>query len=145
MANISKQVEETWYIVPELEIRVHMSWINLSQYCQVNFPFGDLWVRISNGLPTKRLKEIPNIRVDKQSSTVRNGSWYYIQSLEVRVHEYWINLIHWSQTYFMSGDLGFKIVMGQPTELLSCNQKVDFSKPETIPPGIPLNFNKLTV
>ena len=135
--------EDIWYIVPELEIRVHEAWVNLSEYCRKSFPYGSLSIRIANGLPTKRLKEVPSIRVDRQDpASVKNGTWYLIPSIEVRVHEYWINLVFWCQNYFTSGDLGLKVIAGQPTELVSCNQKVDFSKKETIPPGIPLTFNR---
>ena len=137
------KTEERWYIVPEIEVRVHESWINLIKYCQENIPYGDLKIEVNNGQPSRRLKETPSIRFDKQPSTpVKNGVYYLIQSLDMRIHEHWINLINWVQRYFQSGMLEFRLVGGQPTELLSGKQRVDFSKPETIPSGMPLEFVK---
>ena len=134
--------EEHWYVVPELEVKIPQSWINLIQYCQDNLPFGDLRVEISNSQPGKRLKETPSIRFDKQSTQVKDGVYYLIQSLDIRVSEYWVNLIQWCQSYFVKGVIEFRLVSGQPTELLYVNQNMNFSKPETIPPGIPLSFSR---
>jgi len=136
------KAEDKWYIVPELEVRVHESWVTLIQYCQQSLPFGDIKIEISNAQPGKRLKETPNIRFDKQPSAMKDGVWYTISSLDVRVHEYWINLIQWCQNYFAAGTLEFRLVNAQPTELLGVHQRVYFSKPETIPTGTPLDFIK---
>jgi len=133
--------EEKWYIVPELEIRVHEAWINLVQYCQDNLQYGDLKIEISNALPGKRLDEIPKIRFDKPSPSEVKGTWYIISSLNVRVHESWVNLIQWCQNYFQSGSIKFRLVAGQPTELLGASQKVNFGKSETLPIGLPLRFD----
>lgn len=136
------KTEEKWYLVPEIEVRVHESWINLVQYCQENIPFGDLTIKVANGQPTKRLKEVPSIRFDKQAALMKDGKWYVIPSIDVRVHEYWINMVQWCQNYFISGTLSFRLVGGQPTDLLKAEQEVNFSRPKTIPNGIPLNFTK---
>ena len=135
--------EEKWYLVPEIEVRVHESWINLVKYCQGNLWHGDLKIEIDNGQPGKRLEEIPSIRFDKQLSFIKEGKWYVIPSLDVRVHEYWINLVQWCQTYFISGVIKFRLTCGQPAELLSAKQRVSFSKLETIPSGMPLDFRKI--
>lgn len=133
--------KENWYVVPDIELRVHESWVNLIVYTAMNLPFGDLEIEINNGQPTKRLKEKPNIRFDKQvSRSAKNGTWYYIESLDVHIHEYWINLIRWCQDYFTSGKLEIRLVVGCPTELISASQKVYFNRPETIPLGVPLEF-----
>ena len=138
-----KKTEEKWYVVPEIEVRVHESWVNLVVYCRDSLPFGDLRVKISNAIPTKRLDEVPSIRFDKQvPKSINDGVWYVIPSLDTRVHEYWINLIQWTQQCFVSGELMLRLVGGQPTELLAAKQNVRFDKPETLPNGIPLNFDR---
>jgi len=139
----SPSKEDIWYLVPDIEIRVHESWINLVQYCQANLEFGTLIVKIANALPTRRLKEVPSIRVDKPSKLTKDDISYWIPSVDVRVHYSWINLIQWCQNYYVSGDLGFMLVSAHPTEIVKTDQRVDFSKPETIPSGIPLNFDKI--
>ena len=134
--------EELWYVVPELEVRVHQSWVALVKYCQDSLPHGTLRVKIANAQPAKRLKETPSIRFDKQPQPIK-GIQYVIPSLDIRIHEYWINLIQWCQNYFVSGEIEFKLVSGQPTELIGAHQNVRFDKPETIPTGIPLDFSKV--
>ena len=136
--------EEIWYIVPEIEVRVHESWIKLIQYCQETLPYGDIRIQISNALPTKRVKETPSIRFDKQGAPKTDGTWYIIPSLDCRVHEYWINLIQWCQNYFVKGSIEFRLINAQPTDLLDVKQDMRFDRPDTIPPGIPLNFTKKT-
>ena len=138
---MTKNDEEKWYVVPEIEVRVHQSWITLIKYCQETLPYGDLYIEINNGQAGKRIKEIPSIRFDKHP-TSREGVNYIIQSLDVRISKSWIDMIQWIQTYFISGKFGFRIISAQPTELLMTKQKVDFSKPETIPTGMPLDFSR---
>ena len=137
-----KKTEEKWYVVPEIEVRVHESWVTLITYCQDNFPYGELKVKINNAQPGKRIKETPVIRFDKKTSKISDGRSYIIPSLDVRVHEYWINLIQWCQNCFVAGDLEFTLVGGQPIELMGAHQSVRFDKPETIPNGVPLNFDR---
>jgi hypothetical protein len=137
-----KTREEVWYIVPEIEIRVHESWISLIRYCQESLPYGELKVQISNAQPTKRMKETPNIRFDKQMTAKQNGITYMIESLDFRVHEYWVNLIQWCQNYFVKGEIEFKLVNALPTELVYAKQDVRFDKRDTIPDGVPLVFDK---
>ena len=138
---MTKKTEEQWYVVPEIEVRVHESWVNLVTYCRDNLQHGDLRIKIANAQPTKRLKETPVIRFDRKTpKSITDGMWYVIPSLDVRVHEYWINLIQWCQSSFVSGELEIRLVGGQPIELISAKQDVRFDKPETIPNGIPLNF-----
>ena len=134
--------EEFWYVVPEIEVRVHESWINLIKWCQENLPYGELKIQIANSQPTKRLKEIPSIRFDKQAPVKSNGTWYLIPSLDIRVHEYWINLIQWCQNYFIKGKIDFRLVNALPTELIAAKQEFRFDKPDTIPLGVPLEFSK---
>jgi hypothetical protein len=134
---------ENFYIVPEIDVKVHESWIKLVQYCQSNLQYGDLRIQISNSIPTKRMHETPNIRFDKQSGSMRDGITYYIKSIDTHVHESWIYMVQWCQNYFVSGVIEFKLVGSVPTELISADQKVDFSKLSTIPPGIPLKFSKV--
>ncbi len=62
------KVEEKLYLVPELEIRISQSWINLISYCQEKFPYGDLTVRIVNAQPTDLLESRPRVRFDKVST-----------------------------------------------------------------------------
>ena len=62
------KLDERWYVVPELEIRVHESWINLVHWCQNNAPFADIEIRIVNGQPTELLGCKPKVRFDKQAS-----------------------------------------------------------------------------
>ena len=64
--------DENWYLIPELEVRVHESWINLVQYCRDQIPFGDIKIRIVNGQPTELLEQKAKIRFDKQSSIPTN-------------------------------------------------------------------------
>jgi len=63
-----KTNDDRWYLVPELEVRVHESWINLVQYCRDQMPFGDIKIRIVNGQPTQLLEQKPSIRFDKQGT-----------------------------------------------------------------------------
>ena len=137
------KTEEKIYLVPEINVNVSEAWVNLIRYCQENMSYGDLYVEINNGQPGKKIKEIPSIRFDKQP-LVKEGICYIIQSLDnMRIPQSWINLIRWCQDSFTSGRIGFRIVGGQATELLSVKAgTVDFSKPETIPFGIPLNFDR---
>lgn len=136
-------MEEQWYIVPELEVRVHQSWVELIKYCKDTLPYGDIRLQISNALPTKRLKETPSIRFDKPVvSKNHNGKIYVIPSTGDRIHEYWINLIQWCQNYFNKGIIELRIVSSMPTDLISAKQDVRFDKPETIPVGEPMNFGK---
>ncbi len=134
---------ENFYIVPEIEVKIHGSWIDLIQYCQKTLSYGDLKIQISNTIPTKRIREVPNIRFDKQQTNMKSGVTYYIKSIDVHVNECWVYLVQWCQSYFVTGILEFRLVGAVPTELLSADQKVDFSKPQTIPPGIPLKFSKV--
>ena len=133
------KTEDLWYVVPEIEVKVHQSWVNLIIYCQHSISYGTIRIRIRDAQPIARLKEIPDIRFDKPEYK-EQGKYYLIQSLDLRVSEYWINLIQWCQDYFQSGDIEFKLIGSQPTELLGASQKVRFDKPETIPTGIPLDF-----
>ena len=64
--------EEKWYLVPEIEVRVHESWINLVQYCRDQLPYGDIKLRIVNGQPTELLEQKAKIRFDKQPSIPNN-------------------------------------------------------------------------
>ena len=135
--------EEITYLVPEINISVSSAWVALVKYCQENLPYGDIKIEINNSQPGKRLKETPNIRFDKQSKNNHSKEeCYIIQSLDMRISKVWIDLVYWCQTSFNYGTLGFRVVNGQPTDLLSVDQKVDFSKPETIPIGMPLRFVK---
>jgi len=63
-----KKEEELWYVIPELEVRVHQSWINLVQYCRDQIPYGDITIRIVNGQPTELISSNPKVRFDKQST-----------------------------------------------------------------------------
>ena len=60
--------EERVYVIPELEIRVPESWINLVSWCQTQAPYADIGVRIVNGQPTDLLSCTPKVRFDKQTS-----------------------------------------------------------------------------
>ena len=64
--------EEKWYLVPDVEIRIHESWINLVRYCQDQIPFGDIKIRIVNGQPTELLEAKAKVRFDKQPSISAN-------------------------------------------------------------------------
>jgi len=136
--------EEIWYVVPEIEIRVHSSWIELVKYCQDKLPYGEMTIKINNALPGERLKETPNIRFDRVHKSRDNGVYYKISSLDVRVHESWINLISWCQNYFVAGTIIQEFVNACPTKLHSAKPIVRFDKPETIPPGLPLEFGVLS-
>lgn len=132
---------DIWYIVPEIEVRVHESWIRLIQYCQESLPYGELKIQVANAIPTKKIKETPNIRFDKQISKI-NGTSYLISSIDVHVHEHWINMIQWCQNYFTKGEMEFKLVNACPTDLVSVKQDIRFDKSETIPNGLPMNFSR---
>ena len=135
------KTEEITYLVPEIDVTVSQAWVGLIQYSQESLPYGDLYIEINNGQPGKKLKEIPSIRFDKQP-VVKEGINYVIQSLDMRIPKAWIDMILWIQTHFISGRIGFRLVSAQPTELLSVKQSVNFSKPETIPNGMPLDFSR---
>ena len=60
--------DEKWYLVPDIEVRIHESWINLVRYCQEQIPFGDIKIRIVNGQPTELLESRPRVRFDKLPS-----------------------------------------------------------------------------
>jgi len=136
------KIEETTYLVPEINVTITQSWVALITYCQDNLPFGDLCVEISNGQPGKRVKETPSIRFDKSPRQPKNGTTYIIQSLDIRIPKPWIDMVQWCQQYLISGRMTFRLVDSQPTELLSVKQTVNFSRPETIPAGIPLDFDR---
>ena len=63
---------EQWYLVPEIEIRIPESWINVIRYCQEQLPFGDIRIRIVNGAPTELLESHPRVRFDR-SATIPNS------------------------------------------------------------------------
>ena len=63
---MTKKNEEKVFIVPELQIRVSESWVRLVRYCQVNFPNGELKIRIVNAQPTELLEQKAKIRFDKE-------------------------------------------------------------------------------
>jgi hypothetical protein len=140
--------DEVSYVVPGVDIEVSQAWVNLIDYSQKSFQFGDLFMEINNSQPGKRIREVPSIRFDKQGTGVNNTvkdtqKIYLIQSVNIRIPQSWISLIQWVQLYFISGKIGFRIVDSQPTELLQAEQKVNFSKSETIPGSVPLNFTKV--
>ena len=62
------KTEEKWYLVPDIEIRIPESWINVVRYCQEQIPFGDIKIRIVNGAPTELLESKPKIRFDQELS-----------------------------------------------------------------------------
>ena len=141
---VKSESEEVTYLVPEIDLTVTQAWITLISYCQENLPYGDLFIEVNNGQPGKRVKEVPSVRFDKPAPMQKEGQVYLIQSLSMQIPKPWIDLIQWCQEYFVSGTMGFRIVNSSPTELLQAKQKVNFSKPETIPGGIPLEIDKLT-
>ncbi len=59
----TKEVED--YLIPELNIRVSMSWLNLITFCQGSLPYGDISVKIVNGQPTELLDKKEKIRFDR--------------------------------------------------------------------------------
>ena len=61
-----KDDSEVMYLVPELNIKISLAWVNLVHYCQTRIPFGDIRVRIVNANPTELLEEKPKIRFDKE-------------------------------------------------------------------------------
>jgi hypothetical protein len=61
--------EEKFYIVPELNIRVSESWVNLVFWCQNEMPNGEIKVKIVNGQPTELLEKKERVRFDKQGGT----------------------------------------------------------------------------
>lgn len=132
--------DEELYLVPELNVKISLAWIKLVEYCQENLRFGTLKIEINNGQPGKKLKEIPSIRFDKPSAPKKTGNVYLVKSLDIRIPESWINMVIWCQNVFNSGTIEFDLTAAQPTELISAVQKVNFSKPETIPAGMPLVF-----
>ena len=136
------KVEEITYLVPEVNVTVTQAWINHIRYCQDNLPYGDIYLEINNGQPGKKIKEIPSIRFDKQHSVIKGEMGYIIQSLDMRIPKSWIDMILWVQEHFASGKIGYRLVSAQPTELLMAKQNVNFSRPETIPCGLPLNFSR---
>jgi len=141
---VKSESEEVTYLVPEIDLTVTQAWITLISYCQENLPYGDLFIEVNNGQPGKRVKEVPSVRFDKPAPTQKEGQVYLIQSLDIRIPKPWIDLIQWCQEYFVSGKLGFRIAYASPTELLQAKHNMNFSKPETIPRGIPLDFDKTT-
>lgn len=64
---MTKDKEEI-YLIPELNIRVSMAWLNLITYCQGSFPYGDITVRIVNCQPSHLVSQKPVIRFDKQNT-----------------------------------------------------------------------------
>ena len=68
------KIEEKWYLVPDIEIRIPESWINVVRYCQEELPFGDIKIRIVNGAPTELVESRPRIRFDRPPVTISNGS-----------------------------------------------------------------------
>jgi len=142
MAKIAT-TEET-YLVPEIDLTITQSWMNIIIYCQESLPYGDLFIEVNNAQPGKKIKEVPSVRFDKTSTHPKNGPAYLVQSLGIQIPKSWIDLIQWCQQYFASGKLGFRLVNASPTDLLQAKQKVDFSKPETIPNGMPLEFDKVS-
>jgi len=138
---VKQDTEEITYLVPEINVRISSAWVTLITYCQENLPHGSLKIEINNAQPGKKLKEVPAIRFDKAAPLkAGNGNVYLVQSLDIRIPQSWINLIQWCQNFFNSGIIEFKLVAAQPTDLLGVSQRMNFSKPETIPAGLPLSF-----
>ena len=134
--------EDETFLVPDLEVKISKAWVNLVTYCQGRLPYGELHVEIANSQPGKIVKEVPSVRFD--SATVpREGQVYLLESLGVRIPKPWIDMIQWIQEYFTCGTLGFKLISASPTELIQAKQKVNFSKPDTIPAGMPLEISKV--
>ena len=67
------KAKEQWYLVPEIEVRIPESWINVIRYCQEQLPFGDIRIRIVNGAPTELLESCPRVRFDRPT-TIPNSS-----------------------------------------------------------------------
>ena len=63
---MANKTEEKMYLVPDLELRISESWINLIAYCQEKFPYGDITIRIASAQPTELLDEKPKVRFDKR-------------------------------------------------------------------------------
>lgn len=141
---VTKTEEET-YLVPEINLTITQAWVALIAYCQDIMPYGDLFIEVNNAQPGKKVKEVPSVRFDKPTPSLsKRERTYLIQSLSMRIPEPWIDLIRWCQEYFVSGKLGFRLINAIPTDLLQAKQNMNFSKPETIPSGIPLDFAKAT-
>lgn len=64
----SKDKKEEIYLIPELNIRVSMAWLNLITYCQNSFPHGDITITIVNSQPMRLVSQKPVIRFDKHST-----------------------------------------------------------------------------
>ena len=62
------KTEEKCYLIPDIEIRIHESWINLVRYCQDKFPYGDITIRIVDAQPTDLLDQKPKMRFDKPAT-----------------------------------------------------------------------------
>lgn len=137
---MTSKTEETWYVVPEVEIRIHSSWIELVKHCQDSLRHGSIKFKINNAIPGKIIKETPKIRFDVSNAAATKQPNYYIESIDIKVPVAWVNLVSWAQNYFVAGAIELKIVNACPTELISAEQDVRFDKPETIPPGLPLKF-----
>ena len=67
------KTEEKWYLVPEIEVRIPESWINVVRYCQEQLPFGDIKIRIVNGAPTELLESRARVRFDRSTITPDNS------------------------------------------------------------------------
>lgn len=65
-----KTKNEEMYLVPELNIRISMSWIRLIRFVQASLPHGQLCIKIVNCEPTDLVKEhtVERIRFDKEES-----------------------------------------------------------------------------
>lgn len=69
-----KTKTEEMYLVPELNIKIPISWIRLIRFVQTSLPHGQLCVKIVNCEPTDLVKEhtVERIRFDKEES-IPNG------------------------------------------------------------------------
>jgi len=67
---MTKTKNDEVYLVPELNIRIPISWIRLIRFVQTSLPHGQLCVKISNCEPTDLVKEhtVEKIRFDKEES-----------------------------------------------------------------------------
>ena len=71
---MTKKDEEKWYLVPDVEIRVHESWIRLIRFCQTSLPNGQICFKINNSQPGKLVWEYTkrDIRFDKEQDIPLN-------------------------------------------------------------------------
>lgn len=60
----TKILEDKDFLVPEIEVRISESWINLIQWCKLNIPHGQVCVELNNGEPGNLIHDHTKVKIN---------------------------------------------------------------------------------